>query len=388
MRIWKISHSVSMLVQWALTRSISALYPRTAETHILFCMVDHYEPGAGDIDRDTEEARVEHLVSRFPLLADRHQDATGRPFQRTWFFPPHYHRFGTLKRLVALCKQGYGEIELHLHHGKSRPDTSSNLAACLSQCISDYRVFGIFGSRIGRPAYAFIHGDWALANSRNNVYCGVNDELEILWQTGCYADFTFPAPNEATPPFANRIYYPSGNDHKPKSYRWGRTVKAGSPSENRVMIIQGPTHPYGIGSGLLGIRIVGDAIDGNIPFSNRRVDLWVDTRVHVSGRRNWIFIKTHTHGATDASAALGDEMEAICRRLDTAYNDGTRHILHYITARELFNIVKAAEANEPGSNPTQFRDYIVSPPLYDSSPNIEQASPTLQTLLAKTYPVD
>ena len=39
----------------------------------------------------------------------------------------------------------------------------------------------------GRPAFAFIHGNWALDNSRlENVrnYCGVNDELTILRETG------------------------------------------------------------------------------------------------------------------------------------------------------------------------------------------------------------
>jgi hypothetical protein len=36
------------------------------------------------------------------------------------------------------------------------------------------------------------------------------------------------------------------------------------------------------------------------------------------------------------------------------FNDGTRHILHYVTARELANIVHGLETG--GSHPGQLRD--------------------------------
>ena len=54
--------------------------------------------------------------------------------------------------------------------------------------------------------------------------------------------------------------------------------------------------------------------------------------------------------------------------LEKAYNDGTRYILHYVTTRELYNIVKAAEAGESG-NPDQYRDYILDKPGHLQPPN-------------------
>src|SRR5438132_607974 len=46
----------------------------------------------------------------------------------------------------------------------------------------------------GALGYGFIHGNWALCNSRpDGRWCGVNNELEILRATGCYADFTMPS---------------------------------------------------------------------------------------------------------------------------------------------------------------------------------------------------
>ena len=71
----------------------------------------------------------------------------------------------------------------------------------------------------------------------------------------------------------------------------------------------------------------------------------VKSGVHVEGRPEWIFIKVHTHGTQerDMDTLLGAEMEAMHAHLECAYNDGTDFVLHYVTAREAYNIVKAAE---------------------------------------------
>jgi hypothetical protein len=49
------------------------------------------------------------------------------------------------------------------------------------------------------------------------------------------------------------------------------------------------------------------------------------------------------------------------RYLESRYNDGKRYVLHYVTAREAYNIVKAAEAGEQG-DPGRYRDYLLPPP--------------------------
>ena len=47
--------------------------------------------------------------------------------------------------------------------------------------------------------------------------------------------------------------------------------------------------------------------------------------------------------------------------LTTQYNDGTLYKLHYVTAREMYNIIKAAERGLTG-DPSQYRDLIIAPP--------------------------
>src|SRR3546814_14546559 len=47
--------------------------------------------------------------------------------------------------------------------------------------------------------------------------------------------------------------------------------------------------------------------------------------------------------------------------LEDRYNDGERYVLHYVTAREVHNIIKAAEAGH-GVDPNDYRDFILPPP--------------------------
>ena len=70
--------------------------------------------------------------------------------------------------------------------------------------------------------------------------------------------------------------------------------------------------------------------------------------------------------------------------LEEKYNDGRDYILHYVTARELYNLAKAAEAGEVG-DPEQYRDYKVSAPIYNSSPDILDASEQLRIAVYETY---
>ena len=328
---------------------------------------------------------MNELLTKYPKIAAKHKDFHGNIPRRTWFFPPHYHRNYNLKKLVSLCEKGYGEIELHLHHGKTQPDTSNNLKKTILQCIMEYKKFGIFGSQNIGKRYAFIHGDWALDNSRNGKYCGVNNEIQILNQTGCYADFTFPSLCESNPKQINSIYYAADNPNKPKSYDRGNPVKKGIKKSGDLMIIQGPLHPFFFSNKFTSLRTPGDAINGKPPVTNKRVDFWVKTGINIKGKNNWIIIKTHTHGAIDSNAVLGEEINNIFNYLETKYNDGQTYILHYVTARELYNIIKAVEADEEGDNPEEYRDYLIQKSSYDSSPDISEASDILKDLITQTY---
>jgi hypothetical protein len=86
--------------------------------------------------------------------------------------------------------------------------------------------------------------------------------------------------------------------------------------------------------------------------------------IHVEGQPNWIFIKLHTHGGTERpmSTLLGDPMRRFYDHFLSGFNDGKRYRAHFVTARELVNIVHAAEEGKTG-NAGEFRSfrYAVKP---------------------------
>jgi hypothetical protein len=93
-----------------------------------------------------------------------------------------------------------------------------------------------------------------------------------------------------------------------------------------------------------------------------RVEAWVRRGIHVKGRPEWVFVKVFTHGALaqDHEAVLGEWADRLHTELEQRYNDGRRYVLHYVTAREAYNIAKAAEAGKEG-NPHAYRDFLIPP---------------------------
>ena len=93
-----------------------------------------------------------------------------------------------------------------------------------------------------------------------------------------------------------------------------------------------------------------------------RIAKWIDCQIHVAGKPDWLFVKLHTHGAieNDFDALFGEKAYEMHRILNEQFNDGTRFKLHYATARQAFNIAKAAEAGL-GGNPSDWMDFRVKP---------------------------
>lgn len=337
--------------------------------HILFCLVDHFEPGNGGVGRDVWQKRVDAWRGQYPRIADQFVDADGYHPRHTWFYPPHYYSEELLAKIVELCRLGYGEVELHLHHNRMPPfpDSEETLRAKLRQCIAEYSRLGVFSTVVnGQPAlrYAFIHGDWALNNSRNDPsFCGIDNEISILLETGCYADLTFPAfLMESQPRIVSSIYYAHGSGEiGKKAYDRGRLAQVGITDQDGLLMIQGP---LGIlwdeRKWLLFPRIEdGDVSSHHLPTPGR-VDRWVRTAIHVKDRPEWVIVKIHTHGAPESEhqVLLNRPVEEMHRYLGNKYNDGVQYKLHYVTARELYNIVKAAENSENG-DPGKYRDYLL-----------------------------
>ncbi len=331
--------------------------------HLIFALCDHYEPmWGGDVPDHISDARVKAWEDRYPKMAGEFHDADGKHPQYSFFFPGEDYQPHFLERLARLVEGDWGEVELHLHHDN---DTEESLRALLMTSLDQFASHGhISRGDDGSYQYAFIHGNWCLANSRNDGrYCGVDAELPLLFDTGCYADFTFPAaPSECQPNIVNQIYWPTGDISQRRAYEQGERAKVGKSYDDRLLMIQGPL-ALSFRKHKVPFRIEGSHLTATDPPSLARVQRWVQQNIHVEGRPEWVFVKVHTHGAPEdvAESLLGDGGRALHQALTTQYNDGSSWVLHYTTAREMFNIARAAMDGKTG-NPNDYRDFIIPPP--------------------------
>jgi hypothetical protein len=329
---------------------------------IIFVVVDHWEPN-GKVNI------LNTWMNSYRKLADKHIDSDGIKLRHTWYYPIEQFRGYEIDSLVKLCREGYGEIEVHLHH---RGDNSQSLRRLFRAGMDSLRAHKALLSPDGQTHFSFIHGNWALDNSIASQ-CGVNDEITILLELGCYADLTFPAMKQLSQPaLVNKIYYAKDDPLKPKSYNKGVQSRVGLETDpEQLMLIEGPLvidwtdwrfkfHPT--------------IEDGNlyweIPTNLHRFELWLKANVHVLGRPNWVFIRPFTHGAELKNGGfeniLGENMDQMLTAIEEKYNDGEKYRLHYMTAREAYNVIKTAEAGMNG-NPANYRDYILKPYFYSIS---------------------
>jgi hypothetical protein len=349
---------------WALERAATAavrLRASRGARHLVFAFCDHYEPLHGGADHAQGLARVHAWRDLYPRLAREFRDADGHHPRHSFFFPGEQYHPDFLGPLADLARQGLGEVELHLHHDG---DTAPKLRADLLGFLARYAEHGhLSRDTDGRLRYAFIHGNWCLANARKDGrWCGVDDELPLLFETGCYADFTFPAaPNESQPGIVNQIYWPVGDLARRRGYESGERARVGHHKTDRLLMIEGPLALAPARPPRFVTLEAGD-ITGHNPGSAARVRTWVRQHVHVAGRPEWVFVKVHTHGAPEKNgpSLLGDGGRSLHRAL-AAYNDGARWKLHYVTAREMYNIALAAMDGKSG-DPGAWRDYRLAPP--------------------------
>jgi len=343
--------------------------PKGETVDLIFALADHFEPatlpgpGGRFADLATQRQRLERWCREYPALVEAWPDSDGQPFRHTYFYPAEQYERGMIQQLAEHCRAGWGEIEVHLHHGLQGPDTADHLRETLTEFRDALAQEGCLCRMEGdsAPRYAFVHGNFALANSRGGRFCGVDSEMQVLRETGCYADFTLPsAPLESQVAKINAIYECSLPLDRAVPHRRGRDLGRGHMPEF-PLIIQGPLglrerkrFPF------VGIEN-GDLTTGNPPSAGR-VALWRRASVQVKGEPNWIFIKLHCHGMSpkDEAAMLGPLMAQFLREL-TALREADRRVrVHFVTARELVNIALAACDGHSG-DPNQYRNHRLLP---------------------------
>jgi hypothetical protein len=168
----------------------------------------------------------------------------------------------------------------------------------------------------------------------------LNNEITLLRDLGCYADFTMPSGNSPTQSrIVNTIYWVTDDPLQPRSYDRGSPVRPGRRGSGDLLMIPGP-----IGlrwGGRLKPRLeCGEIAYQDLPAPGR-VRCWLDLAPRIGKN---IFIKLHAHGAQERNLEplllnggldrLFELLPEECRRRG--------HELHYVSTWEMRQAVDAA----------------------------------------------
>ena len=301
-------------------------------------IADHYEPRWRGADLHTAQSRVALWRSAWPAIARRCKpDSAGNAPRYTFFFPEEEYHPTLIEPLAEMVREGIADVEVHLHHdGEGRQNFIDRITGFCRVLDSEH---GLLRERNGKLTFGFIHGNWALDNSRpDGRWCGLNDEIQVLRNLGCYADFTMPSGDSPTQArLVNTIYHCKDDPDRPKSYDEGIPVTPGGGVEGDLLIIPGP----------LGMRWrdrwlprleTGELRYGNVatPYRVRR---WVDLAPRIGADT---FIKLYTHGAQErnSSALLSGVLESAFNLLvEEANRRGSS--LYFVSAWQMYLAIDA-----------------------------------------------
>lgn len=330
---------------WAARRRLAAhRFDPTRPVTVHLMVGDHFEPYWGKPDDATAARRVAAWVDAWPTIAERQRDDAGRPAQWTFFYPEEEYRAPLLEALAGLVRGGVGDVEVHIHHdGEGVEDFTRRMRTFVRRLHEEHGLLRRVG---GRPAFGFIHGNWALDNSHpTGRWCGIDHELTLLRELGCYADFTMPAaPDPCQTRLVNAIYWAVDDPARPKSHDDGPLVTRDAPAPaDALLCVQGPLtlrpHPRWR---IVPTLEVGE-LAGYAPPAPARARAWLDAAPRLG---NDVFVKLYTHGAPEKNAGpmLGGDLDrAIAQLRDATHARGWR--LAHATAFDVWRTITGGAAD-------------------------------------------
>jgi hypothetical protein len=308
---------------------------------IYVALCDHYRPFTGNVSQEIAELRVVTWCREYERIARKHVDSSGNHPVHTIFYSESDYNPYFLDTIARSRKYGITDVEILIDHNRDTPEN-------FKRKIEEYRdvLFHHHGllrkDDQGRITYGFIHGKWALDNARpDGRWCGVKDEVSILKDTGCYADFTYPsAPDITQPPIINSIYFTSPLQKKLVSHENGTLLKPGCWNCNDLLCVQGPLVIHRETLFHLPIKIDRGEIGFRNQFSRKRMDKWIQRAPQIKGVSSSIFIKLYTSGMIDQTMRYlfsENGLNQFWSILEQNYDDGEHFRIHYMSTWAMYN---------------------------------------------------
>ncbi len=295
------------------------------------------------VSLETALVRVALWRNKWPRIAsDAPRDVAGQCPQYSFFYPQEEYRREVLDGIAEMVRLGVGDVEVHLHHDHEQRD--SFIAKVTEFCRRLTDDHGLLRQCNGRTVFGFIHGNWALDNSRpDGKWCGLKDEIALLRDLGCYADFTMPSlPSATQGRIVNQIYWCTNNpDHRPRSFDRGIEATAGGGRHGDLLMITGPLG-LRFGERVLPRLETGEIAGYDLPTPSR-VRQWFDLAPTVGED---LFLKLYTHGAVERNLVplLDGALDQLFNWLaEEALRRGIE--IHWATAWQMYKAVETVTAD-------------------------------------------
>ena len=165
--------------------------PPAPSTYV--CVSDHFEPRWRRPSLDEGRRRVGRWVEEYPKLARRHADSFGRSPVRTLFFPWREYRPEHLDAIASVARDGLFDVQ-STSTTKTTPPTTSAARSPTSPARSTRATDSWARPVADRADHLGLHPRQLGARQPHpdGIFCGVDDELSVLVEAGCYADLTLP----------------------------------------------------------------------------------------------------------------------------------------------------------------------------------------------------
>lgn len=321
------------------------LHSDSGRKTVWIAITDHYEPYWKNTNDTLARQRVDLWAKKWPEIAARHADSLNKAPKYSFFYPEEEYRAPLLEALEPIVRQGIGDVEIHLHHDHDTPSQFLDRTGRFLEVL--HQRHGFLRKHNGELAFGFIHGNWALDNSLpDGRWCGLNNELTLLRQLGCYADFTLPsAPSPAQTRTVNSIYWAKDDVRQPKSHDTGTPVTLGGGVEGDLMIIQGPLAVRWTGNGTPFPRLETGELAGQDPPSGNRVKMWFDYAPRLGDH---VFLKLFSHGTQEKNSSMlldGGLDQQFTLFAQECGRRGWQY--RYVTAWEMYLVIESLRQQTP-----------------------------------------
>lgn len=275
---------------------------------------DHFEPympildGKAAVGVEYARNMLSSLSEALPIkLSAFFSSQSFVKYIDTTKFHPGGDRVATDEEIMHVLGEFGADMQIHIHH-ESWPDNGEALAQ-LIELLKDQRL-RLLGIPNDRP-WAFIHGCWAL-NASDLSVCLIENELSILVNGGCVADFTFPA----------------GRSHCDPPWKYPSLVLPAAGKKGYALPGADPIPAPSIGAGRFFIWSTElsynyaslDSVSINRLDPKVVVDEWLSKSPVIDGT---LYIKTHAHSLNSLPCPLlspsviacFEELQARCQQL-------------------------------------------------------------------------